>query len=201
MKLYFSPGACSLAPHIALREAELDVELIRVDLASHQLDDGSDYYQINSKGAVPMLELDNGECLTEGVAIMQYIADLAPQKNLAPDNGTFARTRLHENLNFIATEIHKSWGVRFNPKTDPVSKAVYADRLLQQYSSMNQRFSEDEWVLGKNYSVADMYLFVTTFWSNFLPLDLSEFNHLNSFIERMSQRPAVQAAMKAEGLI
>ncbi|WP_308368511.1 MULTISPECIES: glutathione transferase GstA [unclassified Microbulbifer] len=201
MKLYFSPGACSLAPHIALREAELDVELIRVDLASHQLDDGSDYYQINSKGAVPMFELDNGERLTEGVAIMQYIADLVPQKNLAPANGTFARSRLHENLNFIATEIHKTWGVRFNPKADPVSKGVYADRLLQQYSSMNQRFSEDEWLLGKNYSVADMYLFVTTFWSNFLPLDLSEFNHLNSFIERMSQRPAVQAAMKAEGLI
>ncbi|MGZ2433714.1 glutathione S-transferase [Rhizobium pisi] len=201
MKFYYIPGASSLAVHIALIEADVHFEPIRVDMVTKKLDDGSDFHAINYQGTVPVLEFDNGERLTEVAAVLQYIADLSPEKKLAPAGGTFERSRLHESLSFIATEIHKSWTQIFNHRTDESSKAILVERLQHKYGHLDPRLANGGWVTGGGYSVADMYLFVTTSWRNFIPIDLPGLGHLDAFIQRMKERPAVQAAMKAEGLI
>jgi glutathione S-transferase len=201
MKLYYSPGACSLSPHIALREAGLAFEPVLASTKTHQLADGTDYYSINPKGYVPLLELDNGERLSEGPAIVQYIADQVPAKNLAPANGTMARYRLQEWLTFIGTEIHKSFSPLFNPATTEEARAAAKTKILARLGYVEQQLGDKPYLLGDQFSVADGYLFTVTNWSRPTGIDLSAFPKLSAFMARVGARPAVQEAMTAEGLL
>jgi len=201
MKLYYSTGACSLSPHIALREAGLPFELVLASTKTHQLADGTDYYTINPKGYVPLLELDNGERLTEGPAIVQYIADQAPGKNLAPANGTMARYRLQEWLTFIGTEIHKTFSPLFSPATTDDVRAAIKARILGRLGYVNEQLASKNYLLGEQFSVADGYLFTVLNWARPTGVDLSALPHVTAFMARVAARPAVQEAMKAEGLI
>ena len=201
MKLYYSPGACSLSPHIVLREAGLDVDLVKTDLKAHKLGDGTDYYGIHSKGYVPLLELDNGERLGEGPAIVQYIADQHPEKKLAPANGTMARYRLQEWLNFITSELHKGMGTMFNPAMPEDAKVVARARATGRLKWLDEQLEGKQYLMGDTFSVADAYLFTVAGWAKHVGLDISALSHLGAFLGRVSARPAVQAAMKAEGLI
>ena len=201
MKLYYSPGACSLSPHIALREAGLDFTLVRASTKTHQLDDGTDFYRINPLGYVPVLELDGGERLREGPAIVQYIADQAPDKQLAPANGTLARYQLQEWLNFIGTEIHKGFGPLFNPATPAEYKAMCKDKLGQRLQWTNDQLQDGGYLMGAQFTVADGYLFTVTNWAKPMGIDLSHLEKLVAYRQRISERPAVVAAMQAEGLL
>lgn len=201
MKLYYSPGACSLSPHIALREAGLEFTLVRASTKTHQLDDGTDFYRINPLGYVPVLELDGGERLREGPAIVQYIADQAPDKQLAPANGTLARYQLQEWLNFIGTEVHKGFSPLFNPATPADYKAMCKDKLGQRLQWINDQLQDGGYLMGAQFTVADGYLFTTTNWAKPMGIDLSHLDKLVAYRQRTSERPAVVAAMKAEGLI
>ena len=201
MKLYFSPGACSLSPHIALLEAGLSYESVLVDLKAHKLADGTDYYTISPKGYVPLLELDNGERLSEGPAIVQYIADQAPAKNLAPANGTMARYRLQEALNFISTELHKGIGGLFNPAMPDEAKALMRARGLMRLQWVNEQLEGRPYLMGDTFSVADAYLFTVANWTAHVGIDRSALTNLEAYMARVAARPAVQAAMKVEGLI
>jgi glutathione S-transferase len=201
MKLYFSPGACSLSPHIALREAGLPFQAVQVSTKTHTLQDGSDYYAINPKGYVPLLELDNGDRLSEGPAIVQFIADQAPDKQLAPANGTLARYHLQEWLNFISTELHKAFSPLFNPATVEETKAQNRSRLGQRLGWVNEQLEGKTYLMGNQFTVADGYLFTVTNWAKHVGVDISGLAHLNAFRDRVAARPAVQAAMKAEGLL
>ena len=201
MKLYYSPGACSLSPHIALREAGLEFTLVRASTKTHQLDDGTDFYRINPLGYVPVLELDGGERLREGPAIVQYIADQAPDKQLAPANGTLARYQLQEWLNFIGTEVHKGFSPLFNPATPADYKAMCKDKLGQRLQWINDQLQDGGYLMGAQFTVADGYLFTTTNWAKPMGIDLSHLDKLVAYRQRISERPAVVAAMKAEGLI
>ena len=201
MKLYYSPGACSLSPHIAMHEAGLALEPVLASTKSHKLQDGTDYYGINPLGYVPMLELDDGTRLREGPAIVQYIADLAPTKNLAPANGTMQRYRLQEWLTFIGTEIHKSFSPLFNPGMPEDGKAISKTKLRSRYEWLDRQLADKDYLMGDTFSVADGYLFTVTNWAKFLKLDLSEFPNLLAFQGRVAARPAVQATLAAEGLL
>jgi glutathione S-transferase len=201
VKLYYSNGACSLSPHIVLRESGLAFDLVRASTKTHALDDGTDYYTINPKGSVPLLELDNGERLTEGPAIMQYIADLAPAANLAPANGTLARYRVQEWLNFITSELHKGFSPLFRPNTPDEYKVIAKEALKKKYAYVDGKLEGKNYLMGEQFSLPDAYLYVVTTWSNRVSVDLSEFKNLSAFMARMNARPAVQAALKAEGLI
>ena len=201
MKLYYSPGACSLSPHIALREAGLDFTLVRASTKTHQLDDGTDFYRINPLGYVPVLELDSGERLREGPAIVQYIADQAPDKQLAPANGTLARYQLQEWLNFIGTEIHKGFGPLFNPATPAEYKALCKDKLGQRLQWTNDQLQDGAFLMGEQFTVADSYLFTVTNWAKPMGIDLSHLDKLVAYRQRISERPAVVAAMQAESLL
>jgi len=201
MKLYYSPGACSLSPHIALREAGIAFEPVKAPTKTHQLDDGTDYYTINPLGYVPLLELDDGTRLREGPAIVQYIADQAPLKNLAPANGTLARYRLQEWLTFIGMEIHRGFGPLFNPaSTDEVHDAA-RDRLASRLKWVDGELAGKQYLMGDQFTVADGYLFTTTNWAKMTGVDLSGFANLLAYRERVGARPAVQEAMRAEGLM
>ncbi len=201
MKLYYSPGACSLSPHIALREAGLDFTLVRASTKTHQLDDGTDFYRINPLGYVPVLELDGGERLREGPAIVQYIADQAPDTQLAPANGTLARYQLQEWLNFITTEIHKGFSPLFNPATPAEYKALCKDKLGQRLQWTNDQLQDGAFLMGAQFTVADGYLFTVTNWAKPMGIDLSHLEKLVAYRQRISERPAVVAAMQAEGLL
>ena len=201
MKLYYSPGACSLSPHIALQEAGLAYTPVLVSTKSHKLQDGTDYYTINALGYVPVLELDNGERLREGPAIVQYIADQVPDKQLAPANGTLARYRLQEWLNFIGTELHKGFSPLFNPATPEEYKPVVRERLLLRLQWVDSQLAGKQYLMGDQFTVADGYLFTVTNWTQPTNLDISGLAHLAAYRERVGARPAVQAAMKAEGLL
>jgi glutathione S-transferase len=201
MKLYYNPGTCSLSPHIVLREAGLAFDAVFVNTKTHTLADGSDYYAINPKGYVPMLVLDNGEHLTEGPAIVQYLADLAPNSGLAPAAGTMQRYRLMEALNFIGTELHKSFFPLFNAGMPEEGKQIYRDRLLKRFALVDATLAQQPYLLGDSFTAADAYLFTVTNWARPVKLDISAFQHLAAFMARVAQRPAVQAAMAAEGLI
>ncbi|MDN4589690.1 glutathione transferase GstA [Xenophilus aerolatus] len=201
MKLYYSPGACSLSPHIALQEAGLAFEPVMASTKSHKLQDGTDYYGINPLGYVPLLELDDGTTLREGPAIVQYIADLAPTKNLAPAAGTLQRYRLQEWLTFIGTEIHKSFSPLFNPAMPEEAKTISKDKLKSRYQWLDKQLEGREFLMGEHFTVADGYLFTVTNWAKPTGVDLSSFPNVLAWHERIGQRPAVQAAMKAEGLI
>ena len=200
MKLYYSPGACSLSPHIVLREAGLAFEPVLASTKSHKLQDGTDYYGINPLGYVPMLELDDGTRLREGPAIVQYIADQAPQKNLAPANGTLPRYRLQEWLTFIGTEIHKSFSPLFNPNMPDEGKKIYRDRLASRFAFVDKELEGRDYLMGDHFSVADAYLYTVTRWSKPMALDLGGLRNLTAFQARVEARPAVQEALKAEKL-
>ncbi len=199
--LYYSPGACSLSPHIALQEAGLAYTPVLASTKSHKLQDGTDYYTINALGYVPVLELDNGERLREGPAIVQYIADQVPDKQLAPANGTLARYRLQEWLNFIGTELHKGFSPLFNPATPEEYKPVVRERLLQRLQWVDSQLAGKQYLMGDQFTVADGYLFTVTNWTQPTNLDISGLANLAAYRERVGARPAVQAAMKAEGLL
>ncbi len=201
MKLYYSPGACSLSPHIVLREAGLAFEPVLASTKTHKLQDGSDFYAINPKGYVPVLELDNGERLTEGPAIVQYLADLAPAKNLAPANGTFARSRLQEWLNFTTSEIHKTYSPLFNPAVPEEYKTMAKAKLADRYRWVDSQLEGKSYLMGNSFSVADAYLFTVTNWAKAVGLDISALKNLGAWMARVAARPAVQEAMKAEGLL
>ena len=201
MKLYYSPGACSLSPHIALREAGLAFEPVLASTKSHKLQDGSDYYGINPLGYVPMLELDDGTRLREGPAIVQYIADQVPNKNLAPANGTLPRYRLQEWLTFIGTEIHKTFSPLFNPAMPEEAKAISRDKLASRFAWVDGELKNKPYLMGDSFSVADGYLFTVSNWTKPMNIDLAPYPNLVAYRERVAARPAVQEAMKAEGLL
>ena len=199
MKLYYSPGACSLSPHIVLREAGIAFEPVLANMRTHQLADGTDYYGINAKGYVPVLELDNGERLTEGPAIVQYIADLAPAAKLAPPAGTMQRYRLMEWLGFINSEVHKSYSPLFNPAIGEDTKAAYRKKVVERLTWIDGQLAGKDYLMGADFSVADAYLFTVTRWAGAVKLDISGLANLAAFMTRMQARPAVQAALEAEG--
>jgi glutathione S-transferase len=200
MQLYFAPGACSLASHITAREAGLSLDLKRADTKTKKLEDGSDYFAINSKGAVPALKLDNGQVLTEGVAIMQYLADQKPDSGLAPKNGTLERYRVQEWLNYITSEVHKGFSPLWNPTADPAVKTWALDGLKKKFDWLNTQLTGKKYLTGDNFTVADAYLFTVMNWTNFLGIDLAAWPVLKEFQARVAARPKVQEAMAAEGL-
>jgi glutathione S-transferase len=200
MKLYYSPGACSLATHIALCEAGVRFELVRTALQTHTLADGTDYYRITAKGQVPLLELDDGGRLSEGPAILQYVADHAPASGLAPAAGTMARYRVMEWLNFITSELHKGFSPLFDPDMPAQAKAVFAARLKDGFAYVDSQLEGKDYLMGAQCCVADAYLFVMTRWAEERGIPLSGFANVEAFVMRMKARPAVQDAMKAEGL-
>ena len=201
MKLFYSPGACSLSPHIVLREAGLPFEPVLASTKTHKLQDGTDYYTINPKGYVPLLELDDGQRLTEGPAIVQYLADRVPEKKLAPANGTMARSRLQEWLNFITSELHKGIGGMFNPAMPEEAKALMRARATDRLKWVDNQLAGKPYLMGDDFSVADAYLFTVARWSKLVGIDISGMTELTAYLERVAARPAVQAAMKAEGLL
>jgi glutathione S-transferase len=201
MKLYYAPGACSLAPHIVAREAGIDLALERVDTKTKRTETGADYLAINPKGYVPALELDDGSLLTEGPVISQYLADLAPASELAPPAGTIARYRLQEWLGYINSELHKSYSPLFNPATPDATRDERRAYLTRRYALVEQHLATNEYLLGDRFTAADAYLFVVTNWARPTKLDLSAFPALLAFQKRIAGRPAVQAAMVAEGLV
>lgn len=200
MKLYYSPGTCSLAAHIVLREAGLAFEPVLAPTKTHKLPDGSDFYEINPLGYVPVLELDDGTRLRENPAVLQYIADLVPMKNLAPAGGTLPRYRLQEWLGFIGTEIHKSFSPLFNPAMPEAGKQVFKDKLASRYKWLDGELASKPFLMGDNLSVADVYLFVVTRWARSMRIDLSALPNVTAHHERVAARPAVQEALKVEGL-
>ncbi len=200
MKLYYSPGACSLSPHITLKESGLAFEAIAAPTKTHLLPDGTDYYRINPLGYVPLLELDDGTQLREGPAIVQYIADQVPAKNLAPANGTMARYKVQEWLTFIGTELHKGFSPLFNPAMPAEAKAAAKERLLGRLKWIDGELAGKQYLMGDTFSVADPYLFTVSNWAAPMQIDLAPYSNLLAFRARMAARPAVQAAMQAEGL-
>jgi len=200
MKLYYSPGACSLSPHIALYESGLPFQAVLASTRTHKLQDGTDYYTINPKGYVPLLEFDDGTRLAEGPAIVQWIADQVPEKRLAPAAGTMERYRLQEWLTFIGTEIHKQFSPQFYPAMPEEAKALFRQKVLDRLAYVNQQLEGRAYLLGSQFSVADGYLYTVTRWTGPLKLDISGLANLNAFMARLAARPAVQQAIKAEGL-
>jgi glutathione S-transferase len=200
MKLYYSPGACSLSPHIALREAGLDFEAIQVDLGAKTTKAGADYRKINPKGAVPALEIDGGQVLTEGSAIVQYIADKKPGSKLAPVAGSTERYRLQEWLNYIASEIHKGFSPLFNPKAPDEWKSAVKDMLAGKFDYLSKQLDGKSYLMGDTFTVADGYLFTILSWAKGMSIDLAKWPVLQAYLARVAARPAVNAALKAEGL-
>ena len=200
MKLYYSPGACSLSPHIVLHEAGLAFEPVLASTKTHKLQDGTDFYTINPLGYVPVLELDNGSRLREGPAIVQYIADQVPEKNLAPANGTFPRYQLQEWLTFIGTELHKGHSPLFNPSIPEEVKQGFRDRLVNRFLFVDAELASKPFLMGDHFTVADAYLYTVSRWGAVVKVDTSGLKHLAAFRERVAARPAVQAAIQAEGL-
>jgi glutathione S-transferase len=201
MKLYYSPGACSLSPHIVLRESGLAFTPVLASTKTHKLADGTDYYTINPKGYVPLLELDNGERLTEGPVIVQYVADQAPDKKLAPPAGTMARYRVMEWLNFITSELHKGFSPLFNAAFPEDGKAIYRTKVKDRLTWVNQQLEGKSYLMGNDFTVADAYLFTVAGWGKHVGVDISGLNNLTAYMARVAARPAVQEALKAEGLL
>ncbi|MBA3397570.1 MAG: glutathione transferase GstA [Deltaproteobacteria bacterium] len=202
MKLYYAPGACSLSPHITLREADRRFDLERVDLKTQRTASGGDYRAINPKGSVPALQLDGpgSDVLTEGPAIVQYIADLAPEKRLAPPNGTFARYHLQSWLNFISSEIHTQFSPLFAPDTPHAVAQKQRGKIAERFQYLQAVLSDRGFLMGETFSVADGYLFVMLQWCDKFGLDLQIWPNLDDYEQRIAQRPAVMSAMAAEGL-
>lgn len=200
MKLYFAPGVCSLSPHIVAREAGLPLTLVRVDNKNKRTESGDDYRTINPKGYVPLLELDSGVRLTEGPAIVQYLADQAPAAGLAPANGTLERYQLQEWLNFITSEVHKQFSPLFDPSMPDEAKEKFRSKLALRFDWIVAQLQGREFLMGR-FTVADAYLFTVLRWTQFTGPDLARWPALQAYMERIAARPQVQAAMKAEGLL
>jgi glutathione S-transferase len=201
MKLYYSPGACSLSPHIVLRESGLPFTPVLASTKTHKLADGTDYYTINPKGYVPLLELDDGQRLAEGPAIVQYVADKVPEKKLVPAYGTMERYRVMEWLTFIGTEVHKSFSPLFNPAVNDEAKAVFKKKVADRLTWVDGQLAGKNYLMSDGFTVADAYLFTVARWSPFVGVDITGLANLNAFLARVGARPAVQEAMKAEGLL
>jgi glutathione S-transferase len=201
MKLYYSPGACSLSPHIVLLEAGLNFTAEKVDLQSKKTESGADFTTVNSKGAVPALLMDDGKLLTEGAAIVQYIADQKPQSGLAPASGTLERYRLMEILNYIASEIHKGYSPLWNPAITADAKEAALAALDKKFTFLTAQLGDKPYLLGDTFTVADAYLFTVLSWSSHVGVDLGRWHVLSAYLARVGHRPKVQEALKAEGLI
>ena len=200
MKLYYAPGACSLAAHIALEEAGLAYQLAKVDLGTKSIKGGGDYRAVNEKGSVPALELDDGGVLTENAVVLQYIADQNPGAALAPQPGTFARYRLAEWLNFIATEIHKGFGPLWNPENPDAVKDAARAAIAKRFDYAGKRLASTPYLMGDTFTVADAYLYVMLTWTGKLGVDLAKWPMLAAYQARIAARPAVQRARAGEGL-
>jgi glutathione S-transferase len=200
MKLYFAPGACSLSPHIVLREAGLNFELEQVDLRTKKTKSGADFLKVNPKGQVPVLVTDDGKTLTEGPAVVQYIADQKPEAKLAPPCGSFDRSRLQEWLNFITSELHKSFSPLFAPNTPEEYKTIIKENLAKRFAGLDAHLAENQYLMGSRFSVADAYAFVVVGWAKPMKIDLAKWKNLTTYLDRIAARPKVQEAMKAEGL-
>jgi glutathione S-transferase len=198
MKLYYSPGACSLSPHIVAREAGIPLELVKVDLAAKKIAVDGDYLAFNPKGYVPALQLEDGSLLTEGPAIVQYLGDRKPESGLVPANGTPERYRMQEMLGYINSEIHKTYSPLFKPQTPEATVEERKAHLKKRYKLIDERLAGRQYLFGDKFSAADAYLFAVTNWAGYVKLDLSEYANLAAFQKRVSQRPAVQEAMRAE---
>jgi glutathione S-transferase len=201
MKLYFSPGTCALAPHIILCETGLPFETEKVSLSSKKTASGGDYRVINPKGYVPALQLDDGAVLTEVAAVLQYIADRAPEKQLAPAAGSMEHYRLLEWLNFIASEVHKSFGLQFKPNIPEETKQAMRDIIAARFDIVEKQLQGRDYLLGNQFSIADAYLFTVASWAPHLKFDLGPWPAIQAYMQRVAARPAVRAAMMAEGLI
>jgi glutathione S-transferase len=201
MKLYYSPGACSLSPHIALLEAGLPFDLVKVDLKAKKLENGDDYLKVNPKGQVPALGLDSGELVTEGPVIVQMIADTASAKNLAPVRDSAERYRLQEWLNFITTELHKNFSPMFSPVLADDVKAFFKDRLMAKFKYIDGQLAGRDYLMGKQFTVADGYLFTMLSWADRMKFDLSALPNLVAYKSRVGARPKVQEALTKEGLM
>jgi glutathione S-transferase len=201
MKLYYSPGACSLSPHIALLEAGLPYDLVKVDLRAKKLENGDDFLKVNPKGQVPALALDSGELITEGPVIVQMIADKAAAKNLAPAHGSAERYKLLEWLNFITAELHKNFGPMFSPVLADDAKAFFKDRVMGKFKYLDSQLAGRDYLMGKDFTVADGYLFTMLSWADRMKFDLSAMPHLVAYKDRVAARPKVKEALTKEGLL
>jgi glutathione S-transferase len=201
MKLYYSPGVCSLSPHIVAREAGIALDMKRVNLKDKTFDAGGDYWKINGRGYVPSLELDDGRILTEGPAIVQYLADQNPGSGLAPGAGTLERYRLQEWLNFITAEIHKGFSPLFKPNTPEEYKKVLKENLAARFGWLEKQLEGRRFLMGDTFTVADAYLFVVLRWTQPMQIDLSGWPNIKAFMDRVGARPKVREALKAEGLV
>ena len=201
MKLFYTPGACSLSPHIVLREASLPVTMEKVDLKTKKTEKGLDFTTINSKGSVPALQLDDGRVLTEGPAVVQYLADQKPDLGLAPRAGSFERYQLIELLNYITSELHKGYSPLFNPSISADWKTAALANLDKQFQWLTHYIGNKNYLMGNTFTVADAYLFTVLSWSSQVGVDLAKYHVLTAYLARVGHRPKVQAALKAEGLI
>jgi glutathione S-transferase len=201
MKLYFAPGACSLSPHIVAREAGIPIQLQKVNTKDKSIEGGGDFWKVNPRGYVPVLELDNGERLTEGPAIVQYLADQKPESGLAPKNGTLERYRVQEWLNFLTSEVHKQFSPLFRPNTPEDYKPIAKENIGKRFDWIEQQLAGKDYVTGKQFTVADAYLFVLTNWTRPTQIDLAKWPNIAAFNKRVAARPKVKEAMQFEGLI
>ncbi len=201
MKLYFAPGACSLSPHIVLEEAGIAADTEQVNNQEKKTKSGQDYWTVNPKGQVPALQLDNGEMLTEGPVIVQYLADQKPASGLVPPAGTIERYRVQEWLNFITSELHKSFGPIFRPTTPDAYKTISKENLGKRFDWLDKQLAGRQYLMGDKFTVADAYLFTVLRWSGRIQIDLGKWPNLKAYADRVAARPKVQAAMKAEGLL
>jgi glutathione S-transferase len=200
MKLYFSPGSCSLSPHIVLREAGANFELEQVNNQEKKTKSGKDYWTVNPKGQVPCLELDNGDKLTEGPVIVQYVADQKPATGLAGAAGTMERYRIQEWLNFTTSELHKTFGPIFRPTTPDAFKDISRANLGKRFDWIDQQLAGKQYLMGDKFSIADAYMFTVMRWSPRVNIDISKWPNIKAYVDRVAARPKVQEALKAEGL-
>ena len=201
MKLYYFTGACALSPHIVALEAGVAVTMVKIDSKTKKTETGEDFLKINSKGAVPALKLDDGRVLTEGPAIVQYLADLKPESGLAPRAGTFERYQLMEMLNYITSEVHKSFSPLFNPANSAEMKEIFMANLAKKFAWLSEFLSNRTYLVGDAFTAADAYLFTVLNWTGFLKIDLHKWPVLAEYKSRIGHRPKVQEAMRAEGLV
>jgi glutathione S-transferase len=201
MKLYFAPGACSLSPHIVMREAGAQYDLEQVNNQEKKTKSGTDYWTINAKGQVPVLEFDNGERLTEGPVIVQWIADQNPASGLVPPAGKLERYRVQEWLNFITSELHKTFGPIFRPTTPDAFKALSKENLGKRFDWLDKQLAGKDYLMGDKFSVADAYLFTVLRWTSRIDIDLAKWPNLKAYVDRVAARPKVQEALKVEGLV
>jgi glutathione S-transferase len=201
MKLYYWPGACSLSPHIVSREAEIELQLAQLDRAERKTQDGTVLSSVNPKNQVPVLELDNGQRLTEGPVIVQYLADQKPSSGLVPPPGTMERYRVQEWLNFITSELHKTFGPMFRPTTPDEFKKISREYLAQRFEWIDEQLAGKQYLMGEIFTVADAYMFTVLRWSPRVGIDLSKWPNIKAYLDRVEARPKVKEAMQAEGLL